>query len=113
MITKKIKKVSTRTPFQFQKMLNLKSTLLQNIDSCEGNVKICLFVCLFVLTEKSLTYSLGCLEGEYVFALVAMDTKEKFLVITSTPEEKVKWYNLIIARRNELSGGNCQINIHT
>jgi hypothetical protein len=36
MITKKIKKVSTKTPFQFQKMLNLKSTLLQNIDSCEG-----------------------------------------------------------------------------
>jgi hypothetical protein len=25
----------------------------------------------------------------------------------------VKWYNLIVARRNELSGGNCQINIHT
>jgi hypothetical protein len=67
---------------------------------------VCLFVFLFVSIEVSLIYSVGCLEGEYVFALVAMDTKEKFLVITSTPEEKVKWYNLIIARRNELSGGN-------
>jgi hypothetical protein len=84
MITKKIKKVSSRTPFQFLKMLHLKSTLLQNIDSCKDG------------------------EYEYVFALVAMDAKEKFLVVTATAEEKVKWYNLIVARRNELTGDNEQ-----